>query len=265
MCVACDSSSSHEPQQKAILAPKPPDSLPQKITTYSDTTSRAQANASLAPAPFKEPEALTLPALTKLCLNKYGCLEERIFPLGWSADGKFAYLIEYPNEAVRDYTLSAYVLDATTNRRLDSFQFKASQQDGYEESSDQYNFSSVWAKTEKDIRKLLATHQIIAFNGTELHSLAALGITAQAQDEKEVSMLSGEEILRSHQLVLKSSEHSTRQLPGRTFGKYDLILATEVLGIFQNPLGEQRILLEAQEQRGFEGPPNILQLHLVSF
>jgi hypothetical protein len=141
---------------------------------------QAKANAQASVA-FGKPSALEMPALTQLCQNPYGCLQERLFPLGWSADNKFAFLLERTNEAVSNYTLDAYILDARTNTVLDSLSFVAREQADYSEAADQFDFNIVWGLQEKALRKLVAEHRIDFGSGIKLSALAALDLTINAE------------------------------------------------------------------------------------
>ena len=50
-------------------------------------------------------------------------LDERIFPLGWSADGKFAWITREVEEASEDGMWSLTVLDAATNKMAEEINF----------------------------------------------------------------------------------------------------------------------------------------------
>jgi hypothetical protein len=84
------------------------------------------------------------------------------------------------------------------------------------------------------------------------------------RDKRKTSMYTGKEVLSKHTLSLQAGEAS-RNLYVHTYGKYELVLATELLGAFHQPGGTHYALLEAEEHRGFEGPPNVLKLRVIGF
>jgi DUF4097 and DUF4098 domain-containing protein YvlB len=51
-------------------------------------------------------------------------IEAKLFPLGWSKDEKFAYIIEHPDEAIGELRATMYVIDIKTNKILEQLLFK---------------------------------------------------------------------------------------------------------------------------------------------
>ena len=207
--------------------------------------------------------------LGDLCSNKYGCLQDKLYPLGWSEDGRFAYLIERANEAVTNFTLRFLIQDMNTDQLVAEKNFKASEQEGYTEDNDRWTVTSVWEANRPAYQQLLDEHGIHLGTGTQFHPLPYQeGNTTYrftSANEKVMNDYSGKEVVSKHRLVAQASVQGKGQknILTHTFGKYDLALATRALGVFKSPYENRVAVVDAWEKRGFEGPPNVLNLLLV--
>ena len=69
---------------------------------------------------FSQPKHLLLPG-EKPVENEevfMALLREKLYPIGWSKDGKFAYLTEPPDEACGCYFVSIFIVDLRTDKIL---------------------------------------------------------------------------------------------------------------------------------------------------
>ena len=205
--------------------------------------------------------------LQPLCANKYGCLQEGFYPLGWSADGKFAFLLENTNEAVQNTTVHLVIQDMESDEEVLRQTFKASEQAGYSEETDDYTAAGIWRANEADYRKLLAEHQIQLGQGITLllpeNLNADHGIQIKTEDEKKKNVLFDIMMVDTHQLYASKEGRSQKRVARQQMGKYDMVLQTKPLGYFQSPFEGRIAILDAMEKRGYEGPPNVLKLQLV--
>ncbi|PSR12059.1 MAG: hypothetical protein DA408_07270 [Bacteroidetes bacterium] len=241
------------------------DSLPLTAATVAYAQSRS------ADFPAGEWVEFTPAVLGDLCSNKYGCLQDKLYPLGWSEDGRFAYLIERANEAVTNFTLHLIIQNTNTDQLVVEKIFKASDQKGYTEDNDQWTVSSVWKANRSAYQQLLDEHGIHLGNGTQFYPLPyQVGETTyrfSSANEKVMNDYSGKEVVSKHRLVAQAAGQGQGQrqknILTHTFGKYDLALATRALGVFKSPYENRVAVVDAWEKRGYEGPPNVLKLLVV--
>lgn len=260
-------------------APTPKQATDTAITTTATTDTAAASNhlpdptmaerQAIAPSnwPTEEWVELTPAMLDGLCANKYGCLQERIYPLGWSEDGKFAYLIERTNEAVNNFTLTLFVQDMNTNRILAEKTFKASEQKGYTEDV-QHTVQTVWAAQADAFKTLLEAHQVRCANATQFYPGATVPVAGKSlqigRDAKTAKQeLFDVDVLTQSTLFLTDANGNKKEVNSHKFGKYDLVLAAKALGHFRSLDGRHIAILDAWERRGYEGPPNVLKINIV--
>lgn len=244
------------------------DESPAKTEAYTDE-SAIQARSALDDNGFPKDQMVefTPEMLNGLCTSKYSCLEEVIYPLGWSEDGKFAYLIEEANEAVYNYTLHFIIQDTETDKQLVKETFKASEQPKYEPDDTAIDLESVWSSRKDRYNELLTEHKILVGNGTQFYGMPWVksqrpyrfkGINKMAHSD-----LFDLDFVSEHRLEASEQGVGKKIILTHNFGKYDLALATEALGYFQSPFEDRIAVVDAFEKRGYEGPPNVLKLMVV--
>lgn len=205
--------------------------------------------------------------LKELCTSKYSCLEEIIYPLGWSEDGKFAYLIEEANEAVVDFTLHFIIQDTETDKELERKTYKASEQKNYEPDDANIDLQSVWEAQKETYNALLVKHNIRAGNGTQFYGLpwveSQQPYRFMSANKMAHSDLFDLDFVSEHRLQAAEQGVGQKTILKHTFGKYDMAIGTQVLGYFRSPFEDRVAVLDAFEKRGYEGPPNVLKLKIV--
>lgn len=239
-----------------------------------DTSVREMQAVQAVPPPalaenFPEDQQLEFTAedLKGLCENKYGCEEQRITPLGWSSDGKFAYFLEEANEAVQNTTIHFIIQDLSTDKRVEQQTFKASEQPGYSEDTDNYTVLSVWQEREQPYRELLEKHKVELGQGTAFISLkdlaASIPFSFTSRDQMRNNELFAIKEVDQHRLLAKDDKGAEKRIAQQRMGTYDLILKTQPLGVFKSPFEQKVAVLEGLEKRGYEGPPNVLRLQII--
>ncbi len=205
--------------------------------------------------------------LNGLCGHKYGCVEQQITPLGWSPDGKFAYFLEEANEAVQNTTIHFVIQDLATDEIVEQQTFKASEQAGYSEETDNYTVLTVWKQQEASYREMLERHNVKLGQGTTLLLLGDLAesipFTFSSRDKMRKNELFAIKEVDQHWLVAANEKGGEKRIAQQYMGKYDLVLKTKPLGGFVSPFEERVAVLEGLEKRGYEGPPNVLRLQIV--
>lgn len=205
--------------------------------------------------------------LNGLCGNKYGCEEQRITPLGWSRDGKFAYFLEEANEAVQNTTIHFIVQDLSTDERVEQQTFKASEQAGYSEETDNYTVLSIWKRQEEAYRELIEKHKVQLGQGTDFLLLPALTDSIScsffSRDKMRKNELFAIKEVAQHWLMVEDGKGAEKRIALQHMGQYDLILKTKPLGGFLSPFEQKVAIVDGLEKRGYEGPPNVLRLQVV--
>jgi hypothetical protein len=256
------SATATETEAAAVVA-TPPNNTPSENTIEKE----AIAHEVIDNFPQDQKVEFTSAMLKPLCTNKYGCLKATIYPLGWSADGKFAYLIEEANEAVVNLTLHFIIQDMETDKQLIKNTFKASEQAGYREEKGLYTVKSVWAMQEEQYNRWITDHQISAGNGTVFYPLTEAKADWPYRFSSSNKMMHSDmfdlDFVSEHQLQATQQGVGKKTIFQHTFSKYDLALATQAIGYFHSPFEERIAVVDAFERRGYEGPPNVLKMMVV--
>ncbi len=194
----------------------------------------------------------------KLCQNKYGCLEQTIYPIGWSEEGKFAYCVEFPKEARDMYRMDFLIQDLTNDEIVFQSSFKG---------EPTLTLAEVWRNKNQDFISDLSKFDIQIPNDFDIKSFplewGEESLTCSVDRQKQMNDYSGVEIVSESQLTIDGGDLGKKQIAKQTYGKYDLILDTEVIGYLKSPYEERILVVYAKEKRGFEGPPNVLELSFV--
>lgn len=277
---ACTSSSSSDAATDTASAPE----STQQETTTTTTSVDEYATTPTAAAPTTQAQtkavatwnantimaskvALTKEQMGRLCTNQYGCVQSSLYPLGWSEDGKFAYLREAANEAIEDLQLTLVIQDMASDEVLAEETFKASEQPDFREEKGAYTLATVWEQVWPGFEKALEQHNIQAGTDGELSTLPYSTdgelYDFRANNETKENMLFGIQVVDRHELVAVCPNVGQKRILNHQFGRYDLALETQALGVFRSPFEARVAVVNAWEKRGYEGPPNVLNFMLV--
>lgn len=264
--------------------PPPPPTIPNEVIEPVDskpTTNAEDTQTAMEPL-YDKPLAMAvevfdeipmaadfvdaIPKDSSICNTKYGCLHQALIPIGWSEDGKFAYLLEHANEAVDNLQLDFIIQDMETDELVVKESWKAEDQPDYKEEG-QYTTSMVWEQEWDHYQEVLDYHAIEQGKGTALYELPYVYRGGVCSFTKEntmtISDYTGNEVIKAHKLYAVRTDGASKRIRSATYNKYELMLQTTVLGVFRSPYEARIAVLEGEEQRGYEGPPNVLRLQLV--
>jgi hypothetical protein len=255
-----------EPEQVVVDNTKTKEPVERVITPVEEAIPQAMSASRKLTNPINQKVEIVPEMLGLLCQNKYGCLEEVIYPIGWSEDGKFAYLIEGAYEAVNNYSLQLFIQDMKTDKIIAEKLWKASDQPGWSESKD-YDFGMAWKSQSSVFSKLLEENQIRSGDGIRFYPLPYQFDGQRYQfkngDKMVPSDYTGDEVVGEHELLAIAPGLGQKSLGKQTFGKYDMVQQTHALGLFKSPFEDRVAVLDGAEYRGYEGPPNVLRFKLM--
>ena len=199
------------------------------------------------------PTALDMPKPIKLCQNEYGCSNQKIYPIGWGEDGKFAYCFEHPKSASDVFTLEFKILDLNTGEVLDGANYKG---------SSSINFKQLWENKKIDFQEAFDQYGIKIFDDFIVEGFPVKrqnkSISCAVDNVTKMNDYAGVNVVEKTIVSI-----GDKQIFSTEYGKYDLVLDTEVLGYIKSPLDNHIVVIYANEKRGFEGPPNELKYTFI--
>ena len=191
-------------------------------------------------------------------------LDAVFYPLGWSADGKFAYAIEPPDEAAGIYFLNVYIQDLVTDKILwqDKFQSEAETTTGI------LSFAAYWQANQSAMEARFKKHGINQTNDSVLFA----GAINNKEDRidylakkklKGVPDLGNIAVVTEYQVLVTSEKLGSKTVHKEQPKQIARILDVDVLGYLRGEDQERVALLIAGVSRGWEGPPHVTWFKVV--
>ncbi|MEM1216866.1 MAG: hypothetical protein AAGJ82_14325 [Bacteroidota bacterium] len=249
-------------------ATTPPATAPDEVPVEAYATTARRPVLDWSPYTVEEAKVEFGSAqLGRLCTNKFGCVQSTLYPLGWSEDGKFAYLIKKANEAVEDLHLILTIQDMESDEVLASETFKASDLPNFREEKDLYTVVKSWEYFWPTFAEQLTAHDIREGTAGKLLPLPYRTngeiYDFQANNQEKTNDLFAVDVVDRHELIAICTDVGQKRILNHQFGKYDLALRTQALGLFRSPFEARVAVVDGWEKRGYEGPPNVLAFQLV--
>lgn len=191
-------------------------------------------------------------------------LDAVFYPLGWSGDGKFAYAIEPPDEAVGSYFLNIYIQDLVTDKLL----WKQEYQSEPESTVGAQSFAAYWSENEKTIKAQFEKYAIVETKQTNL----MVGPIAYENDRLSYQVekkLKGQPdfgntaMVTEYQVQVRSATRGSKVVHKEIYTKPISVLDVDVIGYLQGSDPERAALLVSGVQRGWEGPPHITWFKVI--
>ncbi len=222
-----------------------------------------KANSS---ALFPKPERLKLVGIGEPDPNvswefqKY--IHAAFYPIGWSRDGKFAYLWEPADEACGCYFAEIIVQDLKTDKILWKEKI-----DGEMEPKIPETLENFWPNVQKRFSAKLRQYKIepgqvfasvhpqIGFGDDRLTPRVNVDIKHDDIYEVEGSITIEMISEKSGSKILSTSVYKPKDL--------NAIRNAEIGGSLISPFEPRAAVIVVEEHRGYEGPPNITKIRIV--
>lgn len=204
-------------------------------------------------------QAYSCPAELKYSQQSDEYITEKFYPIGWSKDGLFAYIIEPADEASGQYFFEFVI----RNMISDKVVFSWKPEDELEEG----NIKQMWKDYNVTFSQKLNQYKIIQQEKPQL-----LGTEFSYKDNKfkvtiENKMVTdpdyGFEVVKGTTIYIKSPELGTKNIYSYTEKEQVLCIGKIVQGVLLSPFEDRVAVLVKTEKCGYEGPPNVIEQFLV--
>lgn len=217
-----------------------------------------------APSPAGAPAQAVIASLAGYEAPNAALVVGRLFPIGWSPDGRFAYAYEPPDEACGCYTLEVVVRDLRTGDvrwldRYDSGELRVG------DATQLRSIDDVWRARGEDYRRHLREQGIDEPAGHELVAIATGGAdrprveidTTEVGDDSDVGFAH----LASYRVDAVTDGGRRTILSSRPEGIGPL--AVEVAGYLPGPsTSSLAAVVIVEHRRGWEGTPHVAELRV---
>ena len=194
-----------------------------------------------------------------------------LYPLGWSRDGKFAYVKLPANEACCQ-RFDVYIQDMRTGKILWKWDF---------EDTEKKNISlaQVWKKNKALFTRQMNKYQVdpVAYSKLENFPLKTneasynfqLSNTSFFDSGFNMIMLKGssiyEKINGKGQKKIYSKNYAEALSPEQPNTQFSMIISNKIRGYLLSPYENRIVILYSTEIRGYEGPPNMIDVELIGY
>jgi hypothetical protein len=198
-----------------------------------------------------------------------GSLYPKFFPIGWSKDGKFAYVEEPADEACGCYFFTIYIQDLYSDTMAWQWKFEGNPDDGM-------NLKKIWNKFGTLFTGELNKYQIFPLSFDKLEKLPFLlnGIKYSFlinnspffdNDSKKTRIAATTITMKVNGLARKKVFKKIYTYKGSESppATYSTTLSNKILGYLKSPYENKIALFYMVENRGWEGPPNVMEFQLV--
>jgi hypothetical protein len=195
--------------------------------------------------------------------NEVPIIDAVFYPLGWSKDGKFAYAIEPPDEAVGSYFLNVYVQDLVTDKVLWSDRYQSPP----ESSKGLQSFAAYWMANETAMKARFKKYGIVPTQEGVLFA----GPINYENDQIKYQVLKklkaqpdlGNVAMVSEYQVEVASSRGKKSVHKETYKTPLSVLDVDVIGYLRGDDPERVAILVGGVKRGWEGPPHVTWFKVI--
>ena len=198
-------------------------------------------------------------------------LYPKIFPIGWSRDGKFAYAEEPVDEACGCYFFNIYIQDMYSDKMVWNWKLEMDQEQGYDvEKGNAFYFKKVWAKNNALFSQKLNEYQVEPLPVSRLVKLPMVINNNQCTfsisnrsiyiSDFEQSMIASTTISLLVNGAAKKKVFNKKYTYAENFSS---TISNNILGYLKSSYENRIALFYITENRGYEGIPTVIDIQMI--
>ncbi|NJO88632.1 MAG: hypothetical protein HC831_06435 [Chloroflexia bacterium] len=200
----------------------------------------------------------TLPEELAYTSTRHGFNYDKFYPIGWSKDGKFAYIMEPADEGSGFYLFEIVILDIVNNKLVWSWK---------PEESEDGNVQSTWKENYDLFAQHLNEAEIIPTKDFKLEPTSASykgnDYEIIMETASEVDPDYGVDMIKEIEINLQSTELGVKQIYNQKTDGRDYILSAYIPGFLLSQHDDRIVVICQKERIGAGGPPNIVFFELI--
>lgn len=232
--MGCDS---NNPKPEAIAPPK----NEKEISKNNVDSKPIQPSSKIYALPQQLDYSSKIPNDFCLSANEDHCHIEKIYPLGWSEDGKFAYVSETSSFGVNTH-LELIVRDLTEDKDIVS-----------ERWADEYDdFPNFWKSEQSIIAKTITQHTIIPSNTFELFDFP-YDYQGISYSPKLSTSHYDSGAAKNQKLIIQKSDGASKQIFSEEHEDFEFGLRkSKVIGYMKSPIEPRIAVMVLDEIKAME-------------
>lgn len=188
-------------------------------------------------------------------------LYDRLFFIGWSKDGKVAYIKEPADEATGFYFFTLIIKDVENGQEL--FEWVIDEKDEQHKG----DLKQTWENNLELFSRELNKHKIYP-NEADIRAFPVNIDGRHYSLDHNISYEKHEyfpfDVVSRAEIVLLSEQQNAQMIFSKDY-EADLKLGVKATHCILSPYSKHALLAVAQEQRGYEGPPHLIRLQVSGF
>jgi len=185
-------------------------------------------------------------------------LADKLYPIGWSKDGNFAFVTELADEGLGNYMAGMVIMNMVSNEVLwDWYTDPVVDEDLYREDIWQKHYDEFKKKLNKygiiQSRKLQITNSYFTYDDQEF----VIKLETVKNIDKDMNV----KIVSESKLHIKSPLLGQKQISEKKY-EASMILGQYISGCIISPYESRVAIIVRSERWGYEGPPNLVEFEL---
>jgi len=181
-------------------------------------------------------------------------LVDKFYPIGWSKDGKIAYIVEPADEAMGMYFFQLIIFNTQNDKEEWSFK---------PEPIEKGTFKSVWEKNYELFKTNLNNFKIIQQTDFAINkpsfSYKSKDYALKLETKLETDEFGfGFEVIKEVKVLVDSKQMGLKQILSQKL-KSSMVISASATGSIISPFEEKMVVITYLERVGYEGPPNVIQ------
>jgi len=185
-------------------------------------------------------------------------LIDKIYPIGWSKDGKFAYIIEPADEGSGFYLFELIVFDVVNNKITWSWK---------PDESEEGDLETTWKSNYEHFKESLNKFEVVQEDNFELQK----GKTTFKGNEYQIVLDTktetepdfGFNVIKELKVSFTSVELGTKEIFKHKENDFSMVVGAFVPGYLLSPYDGRVVVICQMERWGYEGPPNVVFFELI--
>lgn len=185
-------------------------------------------------------------------------LADKLYPIGWSKNGNFAYLIEPADEGLGNYMVGIVIMSLVSNEVLwDWYTDPVVDEDLFRED--------IWQKHYKDFKEKLNKYGIIQQRNIKISdsyfTYKDKDFILKLESDKTTDQDLGINVVTKSKLFIKSPKLGEKLVSDKKY-EASMILGQYISGCIISPYENRVAIIVRSERWGYEGPPNLVEFEI---
>ena len=183
---------------------------------------------------------------------------DRLYLIGWSQEGNFAFIVEPAMEGLDVYVFEMYIINLISG---DTLWFWVTPTD------EDFIREEVWKDNYEQFKTILNKYHIVQDKKPQL---LAPYFTYQGDDfsvdlQTDYRKISGYgfEPVGHTRLIIRSQQRGVKVAYEKDWPDNTIIISQTISGVLISPLDDKIAIILQQERPGYEGPPNVITFQII--